>query len=289
MFIVNEPDIRKTWDCLLYNMREKSSEVQTRRWQGVEIQGKPGSAMRELLNVVIEAQLGGIEDLDHWRTRIKPNLPWADDHFEKERVSGCPLNPGETWKQWPYALSADRHRTEGERFNHAYAERIWPKYARRTVGGKLYGIGPGTRKYPSRGDDMRPLYGIAHHYGDLDDLVELLAREPDTRQAWIPLFFPEDTGTGDGSRKMCSLGYQVIVRGGRANMYYPLRSCDLRRHWRDDAYLAIRLLLWIIDRCREINPDAWRDVVPGTLTMHMTSLHCFVNDWRELTEGKQWA
>ena len=119
---------------------------------------------------------------------------------------------------------------------------------------------------------------INHYYGDLWDLVELLAKEPHTRQAWIPLFYPEDTGISDGGRKMCSLGYQLIVRDGRLHMYYPLRSCDLIRHWRDDCYLAIRMMLWVLDRCREINPNLWKIVTLGTLSMHMTSLHVFEAD-----------
>jgi len=119
----------------------------------------------------------------------------------------------------------------------------------------------------------------------LNDLVDLLVREPHTRQAVIPLFFPEDTGISDGGRKMCSLCYQVMVRDGRASIWYPLRSCDLRRHYSDDVYLAVRMLLWIIDRCRE-RSEFWRGVVPGWYCMHMTSLHVFENDHKELMEDK---
>jgi thymidylate synthase len=144
-------------------------------------------------------------------------------------------------------------------------ERLWPKYARS----------------PARAANSIPRRGIAWEYGDLGDLVKMLATEPGTRQAWIPLFFPEDTGVGDGGRKPCTLGYQVIVRDGRAHIWYPLRSCDLIRHFRDDCYLAIRLLLWIIEQCREISP-AWEVVQPGSYAMHMTSLHVFENDRRNL-------
>jgi hypothetical protein len=265
----------------------RSKKVHTSRWQGVDISKNPAAATRELLNVDVCVDLEGIEDLDHWRRDCNPNLPWADDHFE-ERVGGHPLNPGEEWKNWPYAHSADRFRDKDAVFNHTYPERLWPKWARRTPGGVL-GISGLIRAVPHRDDgiDARPRYGIAHHYGDLQDLVELLSGEPDTRQAWIPLFFPEDTGKGDGGRKPCTLGYQVIVRDDKAHMYYPLRSCDLRRHWRDDAYLAVRLLLWIIERCRNLSVE-WARIVPGTMSMHMTSLHVFENDYLELQRGGTW-
>jgi thymidylate synthase len=136
-------------------------------------------------------------------------------------------------------------------------------------------------------DHLVPHKGIYWEYGDLQDLVEMLATEPYTRQAWIPLFFPEDTGIGDKGRKPCTLGYQFLVRDGELHMYYPLRSCDFIRHWRDDCYLAVRLLLWVLDRCRHVNPDFWADVVPGTYAMHMTSLHIFSSDVDSLMKSNE--
>lgn len=253
-------------------MLKDAPHVKTERWQGVAF----NTDTVELRNVAFEVPLFGEENLDVWRAEIRPNLPWADDHFA-ERVSGEPLNPGVQWRKWPWASRSDAFRDQG-RFNHSYMERLWPKFARRTDDGQLPNGTRGTfvRRYPA--SDPRPKYGIAHHYGDLEDLVELLAKEPHTRQAWIPLFFPEDTGFGDGGRKPCTLGYQIMVRDGQAHIWYPLRSCDVVRHFRDDCYLAVRLLLWVIDRCRKINPNSWKTIVPGSYSMHCTSLHAFESD-----------
>jgi hypothetical protein len=224
--------------------------------------------------------LQGITNLGHWAIDTRANIPWADDHFN-ERVGGEPLNPGKEWANWPWGKSAAKFRDAGEKFNHTYMERLWPKYARRTPDGTL----PNShnafeRRFPD--GDQRPRFGNAFQYGDLQDMVELLVREPFTRQAYIPLFFPEDTGYADGGRKVCTLGYQVLVRMGdtvpEAHIWYPLRSCDLVRHFPDDCYLAIRLLLWILARCRARDPQFWDSVVPGTYAMHMTSLHIFAND-----------
>jgi hypothetical protein len=271
---------------IIRHLREKMREappVRTERWQGRDVSKDPAATSYELRNVCFEVDLGGIERLEHWREQIGPNLPWADDHF-LERVGGEPLNPGEQWANWPWAPSADRFRAAGTIFNHSYMERLWPKWARQTAGGKLANRMSGqARRYPSRGDvEAHVIEGIAFQYGDLWDMVELLAKEPNTRQAWIPLFFPEDTGYGDGGRKPCTLGYQIMVRDGKAHMWYPLRSCDLIRHFQDDCYLAVRLLLWIVVQCRQINPDAWDQIVPGTYAMHATSLHIFENDRRSL-------
>jgi len=255
-------------NLLLRDLLRAAAPVKTERWQGVVA----NTDTTELRNVNFEVDLEGIEDVHYWQKEIKPNLPWADDHFF-ERVGGEPLNPGVQWAYWPWGQSANKFRKE-ERFNHSYMERLWPKFARRTHDGVLP-LQKSLRKYPDK--DFRSKYGIGHSYGDLQDLIELLSNEPHTRQAWIPLFFPEDTGIGDGGRKMCSLGYQIIVRDNKAHIWYPLRSCDIVRHWADDCYLAVRMLLWIIDRCRERNPF-WKNVTPGTYAMHMTSLHAFETD-----------
>lgn len=294
MHIVSKSSFKAATEELTSMMKYGGQRVATERWQGMDVRNNPAAVSYELSNVVLTNHLGGNEDLDYFREDTGANLPWADDHF-LERVGGEPLNPGEQWKNWPWGKSAARFRDPGERFNHTYAERLWPKYARKTPGGKLpeWDIGEGETglerrapPYPSRRYSAR-MEGIGHEYGDLQDLVDLLVREPYTRQAYIPLFFPEDTGYGDGGRKPCTLGYQFMVRNlhesaREIHMFYPLRSCDLVRHFRDDCYLAVRLLLWVLDRCRAEDPDFWDKVYPGQYVMHMTSLHVFENDRRSL-------
>lgn len=260
----------------LSSILKVAPEVPNPRWQGTNVAENPAAVMHEVRHVVLEVDLGGVEDLDRWRVDVSPNLPWADDHFS-ERVGGEPLNPGVEWANWPWGVSAAKFRDRNELFNHTYMERLWPRWARRTPGGRFTDDDP----CPSERQD-EGIRGIGGRYGDLDDLVDLLVAEPYTRQAWIPLFFPEDTGVGDGGRKPCTLGYQFLVRDGRIHVWYPLRSCDLVHHWRDDCYLAVRLLLWVLGRCREQDPGFWDQIRPGTYGMHMTSLHVFTNDRRKL-------
>lgn len=257
--------------------RTYATKIHTRKWQGLEIAHRPDMVTYELLNDTICVDLFGIEDLDHWRRDIKPNLPWADDHFA-ERVSGAPLNPGTQWANWPWASSADKHRTEGEMFNHTYMERMWPRHA------GMFGALKTLEEFQT--NDYLPEChdGIRGEYGDLGTLLDKLAWEPDTRQAFIPLYFPEDTGAE--GRMPCTLGYQFIMRDNKLHLYYPLRSCDFVRHWADDCYLAVRLLLWMLDGCRERNKADWKDVQPGTYTMHATSLHVFANDAIKMGIGK---
>jgi hypothetical protein len=256
--------------------RAYAKKIHTKKWQGQDIALRPDMVSWELLNETISVDLFGNDDLKVWQQDIKPNLPWADDHF-LERVSGAPLNPGTQWRNWPWASSADKHRKD-EMFNHTYMERLWPRHAGQSLKpSKTPEEFRQGREYWLLNDVKdEPNFGIRGEYGDLGTLVDKLAHEPDTRQAYIPLYFPEDTGLE--GRMPCTLGYQFIMRDGVLHIYYPMRSCDFVRHWGDDCYLAVRLLLWMIEQCRERNPADWKNVKPGTFTMHCTSLHVFAND-----------
>lgn len=241
------------------------------RWQSRDVSQLPHMATHELLNHSFTLDLP-TENLNWHRAEIQPNLPWADDHFLKERVGGQPLNPGTEWANWPYAKSADTHRNGA--FSHSYAERLWPRFANLTPGGELKHL---TGEEPYR-------TGIRFEYGDLDDLVTILAKEPLTRQAYIPLWFPEDLeAVKQGERVPCTLGYHFIMRNNKLHIVYYMRSCDFVRHLRDDVYMAVRLLLWVLQQCRLASPENdWDRVTPGTLTMHMTSLHIFAADYKIL-------
>lgn len=251
-------------------------------WQGLDVSMKPEMVTFELMNVHLDIDLRGIEDIGYWQQDIKPNLPWAEDHFH-ERVSGEPINPGVEWANWPWGKSAERF-LEGGIFDHNYMERYWPKYAgAMTTPTKV----PDDFRHPETGhhiteldpEGITPIQGIRFPYGDLNDIVRLLVEDRHTRQAYLPLYFPEDTGRK--GRKPCSLGYQFILEGDRLNVFYPMRSCDYLRHYADDMYLTVRLLLWVIDRCRELD-DWWNKISPGRFTCHIVNLHIFANDVREL-------
>jgi hypothetical protein len=247
--------------------------VEAARWQST-VAPQP---MAELFNQSFTLQLFEGIDLDIYREGIRPNLPWADRHFEEERVSGEPINPGETWKIWPYARSAAAHLREGEnidRYDHSYAERYWPKCAGLTEDGRLASLD--QAEYNNN-------LGIRFPIGDLNDLVQILLDDPLTRQAYLPIFFPEDTRAATMNKRVpCTLGYHFICRNSQLHIIYPMRSCDFVRHFRDDVYLTIRLLLWVLDRLKEADPETWGDVWPGTFRMHITSLHMFEQDQKNL-------
>jgi hypothetical protein len=238
------------------------------QWQSVDVSKKPEMMMREIMNFDFRVVVQG-ESLAALRKDIKPNLPWADDHF-LERVGGEPLNPGVQWAKWPWSNSADKFRTEhGGKFSHTYLERIWPKTANH---GEFEG---NTNE------------GIRYSLGDLKDVIQHLAKHPLSRQAYLPIWFPEDTGVVHGERVPCTLGYHFIMRQGHLHMVYDIRSCDIVRHFQDDIYLAVRLQLHVLDQLRELN-KMWKEVSPGFFTMHITSLHAFKNDINKFVKDGKW-
>lgn len=249
------------------------------RWQSMDVSQNEAMSTHELLHYSFALALP-TESLDYYRETILPNLPWVDDHFSKERVGGDPLNPGTEWRNWPWAKSADKHRREGAedpQFDHSYAERYWPKHAGQTKGGILF-------PFYADDDEMPALEGIRFKYGDLDDLVTILANEKLTRQAYLPIWFPEDLGACiEKKRVPCSLGYHFIAREDKIDLVYYIRSCDFYKHFRDDVYMTIRLLLWVLEQCRLANPAGdWEQVKPGRLIMHTTSMHIFMGDAKVL-------
>ena len=233
-------------------MYDYSYEVHTEKWQGKEIKHDPKYTMIETLNLSFSCQMS--PDIKEIGEQIKPNFAWADEHFE-ERVGGLPLNPPPSHVRWPYAQKNNAEFGGLEKFSHTYPERIWPKFASDIPNSKMS--------------------GIRYEYGDFNDVVELMSREPFTRQAFLPIWFPEDTGSVTGERVPCTIGYHFIRRGDWVHVVYYIRSCDFFRHFRDDIYLCAKKVFWLIEKLREKDPENWDNVKPGILTMHITSLHAW--------------
>lgn len=234
----------------------RAPSVDVGKWHNVDVSGSPVHLFRELRDVRVERIMA--DTVERTRREVKPNLPWAEDHFQ-ERVSGQPLNPPPSEAWWPFGNTA-RHKTN-EHFSHSYPERFWPRFA--NEGGTC--------------DDSErviavPIVGIRYEYGDLLDVVNLLKREPMTRQAVLPVWFPEDTGNVADVRLPCSLSYQWQMRDFKLHCTYTMRSVDFWRHFRDDVYMAERLTQWIIDS------TDWEMVSPGTLTMNIGNLHLLEGD-----------
>jgi hypothetical protein len=274
MIAVRLSNFNEAVDAARAQLLYSGERVDTGRWQGVPTEGKPDLVTQEVLNLSLEVPVARRvphpQLIDYLADEIRPNLPWADEHFE-ERVGGVPMNPDPSHERWPWWKGQDDSTKKGGKFSHTYSERFWPKQAGDMPDKKMW---------------VHPIKGLRYTYGDLNDLLDLMLREPHGRQAFLPIFFPEDTGAVHGGRIPCTLGYWFVLRDGKLNMTYYIRSCDYVRHFRDDIYLAVRLQLWVLQQVQQLalahadhgEYEPWLDVTPGTFTMHIGSLHFHEGD-----------
>ena len=219
--------------------------IENPRWQSVDtIQ-----SMFEIRHQFLKMNMPSTKEA--LQSQCKADQPWAEDHFQ-ERVAGYPRNPGNEYKNWPYYdHSKDNKRFKPETFSHTYMERYWPS---------------------------RELKGIRYKYGDLNHLVERLNNDPLTRQAYFAVWYPEDQ-VDIAERVPCTLGYHFMVREGRMDVTYHIRSCDIRRHFKNDIYLTIRLAQWVAEKVNfKVNLR--------NLYMWIGSLHCWEMEKGMLKKGK---
>jgi len=261
-------------------------------WQSQKID----MPMKEMLHVVFDMHMPKTQEDAARITGAR--VPWAEDHF-LERVGGVPLNPSPSEAWWPFAKKGETtnadHKSEGNAFSHTYPERMWPRFANQPE----YDLAENDplRDYEPYRDEN---HGIRFRLGDLQDVVNQLIRSPYTRQAYLPIWFPEDTGAAHGKRVPCTLGYHFMIRDGKLDISYFMRSTDLLRHFQDDVYMAIRLAQWMVERVLSsqivvgYNFDNPREdpLKVGKLIFHTANLHIFEQDLELIkfweTQGRTW-
>lgn len=252
------------YNALLAELLEAPT-VDVGEWHAMDVSDQPNLVTHEVRHATFELHVP--ETLEDLQFQYRPNLPWADEHFD-ERVSGRPLNPPPSHERWPYAMKGnDEHISSDGRFSHSYPERYWPRWP--------------IEMWDSNSVAWEPRRGIWYELGDLDDLVKLLSKNPMTRQAYLPVWFPEDlTAANLGERVPCSLGYHFLMRNNQLHCDYSMRSCDFVRHFRDDMYHTARLMQWVRDDLENLlNSDVAQ---MGDLVVHISSLHCMEGDMPKL-------
>ena len=240
------PTLEMEIDRLIKDLKSQSQEVDAGHWQGVSTESHPEMLTKEILNAWMVAPIP--PTIDELVEQVKPNMPWAEEEFQ-ERVGGEAHNPHRAMFNWPWWRGQI-----DEQMSHTYSERFWPSY-----------------------DEPNKLWrkGVRYRYGDLADVINLLHDHPQTRQATFPIFFPEDTGAIHGGRIPCTLHYHFLLRENRLNVWYPIRSCDAVRHFRDDVYMAARLCQWMLTQLKPAfdTDTLWEDVIPGHLYFTAYSFH----------------
>jgi len=160
---------------------------------------------------------------------LSPHLPWADIEFE-ERVSGVGVNPGEAWESLPEVWGSMRE--EQGMFSYTYSNRM---------------------------------------FFQLEDIIEELQRNHLTREAFLAVWSADpDVYRLSKRRVPCTIGYLFQIRPVKGvdhlNLTYLQRSCNLKKHYQDDVYLAWKLNLWMAEQV---------GIAPGVFSHWVGSLHFF--------------
>ncbi len=147
----------------------------------------------------------------------------------RERLSGIPVNPGKAWTYRPEVWQEFLH--DG-RFAYTYSERM---------------------------------------FWQLGTIINELRTHPDSRQLWLSIWDPgrDILQLGGHGRVPCSLGYLFQLRKSRLNMTYFMRSCDYVTHFRNDVWLAVKLLEHV---AQEVGTK------PGDFTHFIGSFHVYAKD-----------
>lgn len=154
-----------------------------------------------------------------------------------ERISAVYRNPGEAWRIRPDMW--EEFLVEGK-FDYAYNDRL----------------------------------NVLFNLSVISDHLKV---NPDSRQAWLPIFFPEDVQFLGGKRRIpCSLGYYFMVRDHKVNLTYVQRSADAVAHFGNDVWLAWQMMGYM---ARSLELET------GMLTHHIFSLHSYQRDWKRLNDG----
>lgn len=252
---------------IAYRLSQATS-IHRGKWQTMDVSDSPAHATKELRNVNIFYTVP--DDILKLQDEVQPDLPWAEAHFE-ERVGGEPVNPPPSFVQWPHHNGdANLHVTD-EVFSHTYPERFWPKWANNP---KCAGVLDCLCNMPNQ--------GYRYECGDLNGVVDQLVANPLTRQAVLPVWFPEDTGAIN-RRVPCSLTYHFMAdENMRLSVWYSLRACDFVRHFHNDVYLAARLLQWMCHEVNNTQGNYSRLMTPGELNITISSLHVFKGDLHKM-------
>lgn len=170
--------------------------------------------------------------LNPWSSLVPGvSQPWADKEF-MERMNSSKLNPGTAWLERK-EIWQEFINDKGE-FDYTYSERLFLS-------------------------------------NQLENIIDRIKKDPESRQLWLSIWSPQldNPNIGGIARVPCSLGYNFQVRNGWLEMHYIMRSCDFATHFKNDVYLAIRLL-------EEVSHRTGYPIYSFTHTMF--SLHIYNKD-----------
>lgn len=105
----------------------------------------------------------------------------------------------------------------------------------------------------------------------IDKVIECLKETPSCRNAIVSIWDREiDIDRIGGKQRVpCSLTYQFLVRNGKLNLIYSIRSNDLMTHWCNDIYQCVKLQEYVAEAL---------GLPTGYLIQFIGSLHAYAKD-----------
>lgn len=181
--------------------------------------------------------------------RVKSMCRYIDLEFQ-DRVGGVAMNPGNSYVQREGVWKEFLH--EGK-FSYTYSERLAPQLS--FIMNELK-VRPATRQ---------AILNVHSNIAPSNMLTS--GTDPNTPRYVKPA--ADLQNMGGNARIPCSMYYQLMIRDGKVDLIYTMRSCDFITHFPVDVMLALRLQSWITQQL---------DLVVGTFTYFTGSLHAYHKD-----------
>lgn len=185
---------------------------------------KPWLKKKEMLEFIFEDEADKIEQYC---------IQELEDRTNREG-----LNPGNSYKirmdLWQSLMS----RSDSEKFDYTYSERL-------------------------------------NYCSQLDNVIGTLKEDIHSRQGMVMVFKPEDTcATGGNTRIPCSVSYQFLIRNNQLHVIYYIRSNDYFKHFAIDIWLANAMQEYILEQLKDTYPN----LKCGTLNYFAGSIHAYNED-----------
>ena len=210
-----------------YQNKELQGDNQnTKELIGVNfIISKPFLKKREMLDFIFKGEADNIEK--YCETELQ------------DRLNREGLNPGNSYKVRLDLWQALMSRSEGEKFDYTYSERI-------------------------------------NHIGQLDNAIEALRDDEHTRRSMVMIFTPEDSRESAGfqTRIPCSISYQFLIRNNKLMVLYYIRSNDYFKHFAIDIWLTHAIQEYV----RQELISKYPILKCGSLNYYAGSFHAYNED-----------
>lgn len=210
---------------------EMGIQVSSHSVQDFHVENNPDYIMVELWGYGYTLLQYSKKDLSEMINYLNGNEIWCLAEFS-DRVSFQNQNPGRSW------------------CINEKSQKLW---------GKFLHNGTFSYTYNVRLLDQIPI------------VINELLLKPNTRQAIMTIYdkHMDLSNLGGNQRVPCSMHYQFLLRNGKLNLIYTMRSCDFLNHFVHDVYLAVRMIQYVAERIK---------AEPGVLIHFIGSLHAFKGD-----------